>query len=470
MLYRISNLYTNTAERFKAGGAIVVKRFQEKGRFTMPARDVPVVANPDLCVIGAGAAGIAAAVGAARAGLKVLLVEKYGFCGGATVAGLSGTICGLFSSGQRPEQIVFGFAGEFHDRLKQRSGAGEPFPFGKTALVPHDSFLWKELADHYLQESGVEVLFHANFIGAWMGEDHRIHTLLLRALEGLVAIQPRAVIDASGDAEVVHSISLQSTLGKDGVVQTPTMIFRLGNVDMENFFRLDQHKLIELITEADRSGAYRLPRHHVYIFPMPNGREVLCNMTRVTFPDGGIPLGISSEDMSYAEMEGRQQARAYWTFLRENVECFRDSYLVETGAQVGIRQTRSIVGKTRLQNEDVVNARKFEGAVTHSAWPIEAHGSGDVKIVYLEDDYYDVPFETLIPPGCDNLLVSGRCMSAEHEALASARVTGQCFGMGYAAGAAAALMLLEAVSSASLAGVQVQEWMWMKGMKTSKEP
>src|SRR5579859_6085316 len=134
--------------------------------FTIPAQSIAVIAQPDLCVIGGGAAGIAAAVGAARCGLKVLLIEKYGFCGGATVAGMSGSICGLFSSGNRPQRIVFGFAGEFHDRLAQSCGAGAPIRFGRTMLVPHDSFVWKTVADSFLTDEGIEVLYHTNFVAA----------------------------------------------------------------------------------------------------------------------------------------------------------------------------------------------------------------------------------------------------------------------------------------------------------------
>src|SRR5215475_951381 len=132
--------------------------------FALPSISIPVIATPELCVIGGGAAGIAAAVGASRCGLQVLLIEKYGFCGGATVAGASGTICGLYSSGSRPERIVFGFAGEFHDRLLQQGGAGRCIRFGRTALIPHDSFVWKKLADDYLREYRIETLFHTNFV------------------------------------------------------------------------------------------------------------------------------------------------------------------------------------------------------------------------------------------------------------------------------------------------------------------
>src|SRR5215472_6479322 len=171
--------------------------------FNVPAQSVPVIAEPDVCVVGAGAAGLAAAVGARRCGVQVLLVEKYGFCGGATVAGMSGTICGLFSSGERPQRIVFGFAGEFHDRLARAGAAGCPVRFGRTMLVPHDSFGWKTLADCYLRNQGVEVLYHTNFVSAY-GADQKVAAVLVRGMEGLRAVRPKVVIDASGGAEVLH--------------------------------------------------------------------------------------------------------------------------------------------------------------------------------------------------------------------------------------------------------------------------
>lgn len=436
--------------------------------FQLPAMSIPVIATPDVCVVGGGAAGLGAAVGAARCGLNALLIEKYGFCGGATVAGLSGTICGLHSSGDNPRQIVFGFAGEFHARMKNSGGVCGAVPFGRTMLVPHDSFIWKETADAYLHTEGVEVLFHANLISAYE-RDGRVDTLVVRCAEGVRAIRPKMVIDASGDAEVVHTIGGSTTMGKDGAVQTPTMIFRVGSVDMKTFLKLDPRKIEALVAEADKSGEYRLPRHHVYIFPMPNGSEVLCNMTRITFPDGSVPLGVRSADLTFAEMEGRKQARSYAQFLKAKVAGFQDSYIVDTGAQVGIRQTRSVVCQKRLTNADVLGARKVPGAATFSAWPIEYHGAGDLKISYLENDTYDIAFETLMPLIGTNLLVAGRCLSAEHEAMASARVTAQCLGMGYAAGAGTALALREKITTQQLTGIEVEYWMHDRGLKTARE-
>ncbi len=436
----------------------------------IPPFTVPVYAGFDVCVVGGGPAGMSAAVGAARAGLKVLMIEKYGFCGGATVAGLSGTICGLHSSGRDVRQIVFGFAGEFYDALKGRGGASaEPVPFGRTALVPHDSFVWKELADDLLEDAGVEVLFHTQFLKPFPGPDGGVESILVRGPEGLRAIRASIFIDASGDADVVHGLGGETTLGRNGVVQAPTMIFRLGNVDMRAFLEIDPQEICDRVAKAGQSGSYVLPRHHVYIFPHPSGHEVLCNMTRITYPDGRTPVGISGRDLTFAEIEGRRQAREYARFLKDKIPAFAGSYFVETGAQVGIRQTRSIAGRVRLQNADVLAGRKWPGAPTFSAWPIEVHEGDRLKIAYLENGAYDIPFEALLPAISTNLLAAGRCLCAEHEALASARVTAQCFGMGYAAGAAAALMLREKLSSQDLTGLDVADWMRAHHLKTSEE-
>ncbi len=437
--------------------------------FKVPSFDVPIIATPDVCVIGGGAAGVSAAVAAARLGMDVLLVEKYGFCGGAAVAGLSGTICGLHSSGERPEQIVFGFAGEFHDALKAAGGLGEPVRFGRTLFVPQDSFVWKETADRLLSSAGAKTLYHTSFLDVFSDESGTAHTVLLHCLEGVVAVQPRCVVDASGDANVIHRMRGDTSLGKDGVVQTPTMIFRMGNVKMDQVLRLDLGELHAKVEAAHNTGRYNLPRHHVYMHPMPNGREVLCNMTRITRPDGSVPLGIRSDDMSFAEVEGRAQARSYATFLKENIAGFESAYLVETGTQVGIRQSRSIVGKAKLTNDHVLAAGKAPGAASFSAWPIEDHGSGALKIIFFENQTYDIPFEALIPIKSANVLVAGRCMSADHEALASARVTAQCFGMGYAVGAACGLMLNERVHAQNLNGVDVADWMRHHGLKMAHE-
>src|ERR1700746_1498274 len=130
----------------------------------------------DVLVVGGGAAGLAAAFTAARAGARVLLVEKYGFCGGAAVAGLSGTVCGLFAAtdkrGAAPQRVVFGFADRFLDLMKLRGGVTDPVRYGKTFTLIHDPLVWREAEDHLLAEAGPKVLFHSTVVDVLRDSDH----------------------------------------------------------------------------------------------------------------------------------------------------------------------------------------------------------------------------------------------------------------------------------------------------------
>ena len=137
--------------------------------------DLPVLREVDVLVVGGGSAGVAAATVCGRNGLSTALIEKYGFCGGAAVAGLSGTICGMFMASDKedsqPEQVVFGFTEEFHNRLSKRGGVTEPQIYGKTYTVTHAPLVWREVADECLEEAGVEVFFHTTVTGVIMDGD-----------------------------------------------------------------------------------------------------------------------------------------------------------------------------------------------------------------------------------------------------------------------------------------------------------
>jgi hypothetical protein len=172
----------------------------------------------------------------------------------------------------------------------------------------------------------------------------------------------------------------------------------------------------------------------------------LCNCTRVIGRDGRELNPLLVEDISEAEVEGRRQVREYARFFRDRLEGCETSFVNDTGVQVGVRQTRQVVGRQILINDDVVEGRKSSDGVARSAWPIELHSGEKPRLVWLTDDYYDVPFGCFVPREGDGLLVAGRCLSAEHEAMASARVTAQCFSYGQAVGMAAAMAVREGMS------------------------
>ncbi|AKH19963.1 FAD-dependent oxidoreductase [Sedimenticola thiotaurini] len=426
---------------------------------------LPVLTEVDVVVVGGGAAGIAAAVTSAQRGLKTLLVERYGFCGGAAVAGLSGTICGMYLSTDAlksgPEQVVFGFTERFRAAMALRNGITDPQLYGKTWTVTHDPLVWREVGEGLLIDAGVQMLYHTQVIGV-IKEDDTLHGVVLNSKSGIGAVHAKVVIDASGDADVVARAGYSFKLGDDGHIQNPTMIFRLAGVDTDRFKAywgddtISSQKVIKALIEADSTGGYELPRSKIWIFETPRPGELLINATRVLGRDGRDLNVLDPVDHTEAEQVGRGQAREYARFLRDQVPGCEASFINDTGVEVGIRQTRSIVGVETLSDSDVVNRRKRADGVVRSPWPIEMHNGQKPTVEWLLDDYYEVPYGALVPAQGENLLVAGRCLSAQHQALASARVTAQCFGYGHAAGIAAVTAIRERIPLRAISGEQIR--------------
>lgn len=421
----------------------------------------------DVLVVGGGAAGVAAAVTAARKGAKVALVERYGFCGGAAVAGLSGTVCGLYEASDDPaappRKVASGFVDEFLSLLESRGGVTPPVRYGKTFTRVHDPLVWREAADFVLEEAGVTLFLHSLVIDALADEDGRIGGALAWTKEGRLELGAKITVDASGDADVAALAGLPTFMGQDGQVQNPTMIFRLMGVDVERFlahFGADSilgDDVSRMIRSLHNSREYDLPRAKVFLFPTPRPGELLCNATRVLGRDGRELNPLKAADLTEAELQGRRQVREYARFFRDRLPGCENAFVNDTGVQVGVRQTRQVRGTALLRNEDIVAARKWPSAVVRSAWPIELHCGEKPRLVWLTDDTYEIPYECFVPAEGEGILVAGRCLSAEHEAMASARVTAQCFGYGQAVGTAAAIAALDGVAPRAIDGRSLRE-------------
>lgn len=432
-----------------------------------PAQDLPVLAEVDVLVVGGGAAGVAAATVAAEAGQKTALVERYGFCGGAAVAGMSGTICGMYMASdtvRRAEQVVFGFTERFRAELWRRGGLTEPQTYGKTWTVTHDPLVWREAADHFLTRAGVKILLHTIVTGVLL-EDAGYRGVVLESSAGRSIIYAKRIIDASGDASVVARAGGNYTFGDQGKIQNPTMFFRLGNVDLNHFLgwwgddTICPSKVSEAIREGNAAGRYKLPREKIWVFPTTRPSELLVNATRLQASDGRALNVIDPADFTEAEVLGRQQVREYARFFAEHVVGCESSYVVDTGVEAGIRQTRSIVGLDTLTAQDVVAGRKRPDGICRVPWPIELHAGKRPHLHWLLDDYYEVSYLSLVPEEGENIIVAGRCLSAEHEALASARVTAQCFEYGQAAAVASILSLQTGKNYRDLRGEDVRQSM-----------
>jgi 2-polyprenyl-6-methoxyphenol hydroxylase-like FAD-dependent oxidoreductase len=432
--------------------------------------------DSDVVVAGGGAAGVAAAVTAARQGLHVVLVERYGFCGGGAVAGMSGTVCGLYAASDDaaagPEQVVFGFADEFVRRLAARGGLAPPVRYGKTWTRVHDPLMWRESADDLLRDAGVQVLYHSTVTRVLLDGD-RVGGLVAYTKQGEAALHAKLAIDASGDADLVAMAGFPSFVGDEGRVQNPTMIFRLGGVDTGRFVAaygddtIMPEQVSALIRRHNGAG-YDLPRAKIWLFTTTRPHELLCNCTRVIGPDRRELNALVAADFTDAEIEGRRQVREYARFFRDHLAGCGASFVNDSGVQVGVRQTRQARGVRTLANDDVVRGTKFADGIARSPWPIELHAGAKPRVEWLLDDFYEVPYGCFVPARGDGLLVAGRCLSAQHEAVASARVTAQCFSYGHAIGHAAAMCIEARCEPRELRGEDVRGRLDADGAKLGR--
>ena len=421
----------------------------------------------DVLVVGGGAAGVAAAQTAARQGLNVLLLERYGFCGGGAVAGLSGTVCGMYSATDRasaaPQQVVFGFLDHFMGAMRERGGVTEAIRYGKTFTHVHDPLIWREVADSILAQAGVNVLLHTTVTRVLVEGNERIAGVIAYTKEGPLEVRAKVTVDASGDADLLAMAGADVMVGYDGKVQNPTMIFRLAGVDVSAFLAAYGEDTImpaavsELISDANLSGKYQLPRQKIWLFPTTRPGELLCNCTRVVGADGRELNAVIAQDFSDAEIEGRKQVRQYAEFFREYLVGCESSFVNDTGVQVGVRQTRQGMGRTTLLNIDVTTGAKYPDGIALSPWPIELHTGEKPVVNWLLDDHYEVPYGCFVPAKGIDLLFAGRCLSAEHEAVASARVTAQCFAYGHAIGHAAAVAVNERIHPHQINGRELRQ-------------
>lgn len=254
---------------------------------------------------------------------------------------------------------------------------------------------------------------------------------------------------------------LETFVGDGGRVQNPTMMFRLRGVDVERFRAAYGQDTImppavsELIRSCQGHG-YDLPRSKIWLFATTAPGELLCNCTRVLGADGRDLNPILARDFTEAETQGRRQVREYHRFFRDHLLGCEDATVVDTGVQVGVRQTRQARGVCMLRNTDVVAGAKFRDGIARSPWPIELHAGERPRVQWLLDDVYEIPYGCLVPVRGESLLVAGRCLSAEHEAVASARVTAQCFSYGHAAGIAAAMAIVAGMQPREVAGADVR--------------
>ena len=436
-----------------------------------------MAADTDVLVVGGGPAGLGAAVGAADAGARVVLAERYGFLGGNATAALVMPLMSFHTQHHQPERrgvttllptdhgpgdpVVAGVLARLLERLVKAGGAIPP-SLATGYVVPFDPEWFKLAALDLLDEAGVQFLFHAFASGVLGGS--KVEGAVFETKSGPVAIRAKVVVDCTGDADLAVQAGAPHEVGRaDGLVQPMTLMFRMaqfGHAAFEEYVKRNPkqwrgvHGLWDLVREATQAGVLKLPREDILFFGTPHEGEVSVNSTRVTRVNG-----TDVWDLSYAEWKSRQQMRQIAEFLREYVPGFEDSYVVQSGVNVGVRETRRILGDYQLTADDVLSARKFPDAIARGAYPVDIHnpeGSGTILKRLPPGEAYDIPLRCLMPRGAEGLVVAGRCISGTHEAHSSYRVMPIVMATGQAAGICAAIAARSGAMPRAVGAPEVQ--------------
>jgi hypothetical protein len=420
-------------------------------------RDLPLIADVDVVVVGGGSAGCTAAIAAARAGARTLLIDRLPFLGGTSTAVLD-TFYGFYTPGSEARKVVGGIADDVVAGLRALGpvierpntyGAGT----GVTYLAEHLKVVWERL----VTDAGAQVLLHALLQDVEV-VDGRVEGLLVATRAGLARVRGRTYIDASGDADLTAFAGFgYETAGELDPAQTLTTTFRMANVDHERRRTVSKAAFHALMADAAASGDYDLPRREGSDHITPVEGMIATVMTRLDSwrrdPDGRIVNATDPWFLTEAEMAGRRQALEYVRFLQDRVPGYERASLVALGTQIGVRETRRVYGDARLTGDDVLSARQTDDQIGLCGAPIEDHHGGtDTVWRYLPDGQaVGIPYPTLVVRDARNVLVAGRCFSATHDAHASVRSMAQCMAMGQAAGTAAAMAAAAGVDPRELA-------------------
>lgn len=389
----------------------------------------------DVIVVGGGFAGAAAAIAAAREGKSVRLIEKYNCLGGAACYDLVNPFMRYWAwmDEEKTEKKILsdGMFMEIVNKLRDM----DALKHGNNSTF-NEEYL-KLLLNRMATEAGVELLYQTTVVGV-KKNGNKIEAVTVSNVSGTYDIEGDVFIDATGDANLSHLAGVPYKVGResDGLCQPMTLCFRLGGVDLALFKGL-RPAINELYNKLQEEGKIKNPRENVLVFPNVADGVLHFNTTRIVKLDP-----TNAEDVTKAEIMAREQVFEMMDFLRENFEAFKNCTLISTGMQIGVRESRMIEGEYTLTQEDLLAYTKFEDGIAACNYDIDIHspdGAGTSHYYFPTGTYYTIPYRTMVPRDSENLLVTGRCISATHEAQASIRIMSTVCTLGEAAGVAAAV-------------------------------
>ena len=435
--------------------------------------------DADVIVVGGGTTGAIAAIAAARNGAKTILVDKNGFLGGTATAG--NVFHGFFDC--RGNQVVKGIGEELVQRLVAEEGSPGHLTGGKWghdvpeyfgySQTPYDLETFKYVIMRMVDEANVRMLLHT-FVGGALVEGNAVTGIEIQNKSGRSKLRAKVVVDCSGDADAAAAAGAQYEFGRDdGKAQNVTLLFTLGGVDFDRVVEYSRaHVRVKTWGEwhsrlmkanklgEDKPSYVSMSGKIIIDDDLEKGKELSCgfrslrpgelrlNVTRTTGIDG-----TKAEDLTRAEISERKNAFEVAKALKKHVPGFEKAYLASTATEVGVRESRRIVGDYQLSTQDVAEGRDFSDSVCRGAYPVDIHdpNGGHVKHTFIKDGLsYGIPYGCFLPKNLEGILVGGRCISASHEAHGSARQMPTCVGIGQAVGTAAAMAVTKGVTPRGL--------------------
>jgi len=420
-------------------------------KFIEPARELEVIAEADVVVVGGGPGGVGAAVSAARNGAKTLILERFGTLGGTWTSGILSAI--MVNSSVR------GIFTEFQREMDKRGGWSWWNKDDPSSGGNYDSEVAKVVLDQMAAKAGISVLYFAQVAHVFKSEDgRRVTGVVIQSKEGRHVITGKVFIDSSGDGDVSALAGVPYEIGRKGdhAMQPMTMMFKLDNVDTPRakaYLETD-HNCMRAWQKAKALGEVTVPREDVLLGTMPKPGLWNFNATRILGYDA-----TKLKDVSAATTEGRRQVLEIASFMQNHIPGFENSILAETAPHIGVRETRRIRCDYTMTGDDIIQARKFPDVIARGTWWIDIHNpkgegiatvSGGVttqhdasKLGPAPGDWYEIPYRSTTAHGMDNLLIASRCIDSTHEAHAGVRLSPQICAIGEGVGAAAAQMVVK---------------------------
>lgn len=447
----------------------------------------------DVAIVGGGVSGSVAAIAAARAGARVLLIEEQGFLGGSLTAMGVGPMMSFHNPAG--EQVVRGIPDEIISRLQARGASAGHIPDTTTycsTVTPFDSEELKIELETMLAEASGQVLFHTQ-LAAVERSDERIARIVVCNKAGLTPVTARVFVDATGDGDLAAraGAGFQNGRAHDGAAQPMTMNLKLANVDTsalrayaiahpeeflwhpggaaEGVARLKVSPCVSLAgftsawREARARGEVDVPRDHVLLFETPQRGVVIVNTSRVTGLDATDPLQLSR-----AEAIGRRQCAQIFAFLRRHAPGFERAVRMDTAAKIGVRESRHVAARYILTAADITEERSFPDTIALGGYPIDIHAPDEAttNTTHLRPDTtYRIPLRSLLVAQLENLIVVGRCIGATHEAAAALRVTPIAMAIGQGGGVAAAEAARRGVAPADVPFAAIRERLLAQGAR-----